>query len=328
MRQTEYVPGPKIRTRFIEPMLLLRSDRLPDDPESWLYQLKLDGFRAIAFKTGNKIYLRSRNDKDFAGRYPSITEALSALPNETMIDGEIVAFDEDGKPSFNALQNYGSTSRPLAFFVFDLLVLAGKDVMQEPLERRLDLLQKRVLPKLAEPIRYTGGLNASLPHLIRGVKASGMEGLVAKRKDSPYEPGRRSGAWMKMRVNQGQEFVIGGYTMGGKTFDALAFGYYKGKELIYVARTRNGFTPTLRAALMKRFKGLETEECPFANLPEATGGRWGQGLTAEKMKKCVWLKPKLVGQFEFVELTPDNHLRHSKFVGLREDKAAASVVRE
>jgi bifunctional non-homologous end joining protein LigD len=198
-----------------------------------------------------------------------------------MIDGEIVAFDEDGKPSFNASQNYGSTSRPLAFFVFDLLVLAGKDVMQEPLETRLDLLQKRVLPKLAEPIRYTGELNASLSDLIRGVKASGMEGLVAKRKGSPYEPGRRSGVWMKVRVNQGQKFVIGGYTMGGKTFDALVFGYYDGKELIYVARARNGFTPTLRAVLMKRFKGLETKECPFANLPEARGGRWGQGLTAE-----------------------------------------------
>jgi bifunctional non-homologous end joining protein LigD len=309
-------------------MLLLRTERLPDDPESWLYQLKLDDFRAIAFKTGNKIYLRSRNDKDFAARYPSITKALAALPKETMIDGEIVAFDEDGKPSFNALQNYGSAGRPLAFFVFDLLVLAGKDVMQEPLETRLDLLQKRVLPKLAEPIRYSGELNASLADLIRGVKASGMEGLVAKRRDSVYEAGRRSGAWMKMRVNQGQEFVIGGYTLGGKTFDALAFGYYEGKKLIYVARTRNGFTPTSRAALMKRFKGLETQECPFANLPEPRGGRWGQGFTAEKMKNCMWLKPKLVGQFEFVEWTPDNHLRHSRFMGLREDKAANAVVRE
>jgi bifunctional non-homologous end joining protein LigD len=309
-------------------MLLLRTEHLPDDSKEWLYQLKLDGFRAIAFKTGNKVYLRSRNDKDFTGRYPSIAKALSALPNETAIDGEIVAFDEDGKSSFNALQNYGSSNRPLAFFVFDLLVLSGKNVMQEPLEARLALLQKRVLPKLAEPIRYTGELNASLPDLIRAVKASGMEGLVAKRRNSIYEAGARSGAWMKMRVNQGQEFVIGGYTIRGKTFDALAFGYYEGKELIYVARTRNGFTPISRAALMKRFKGLETKNCPFANLPEPRGGRWGQGLTAEKMKNCVWLKPKLVGQFEFVEWTPDNHLRHSRFMGLRDDKPAASVVRE
>jgi ATP-dependent DNA ligase len=107
-----------------------------------------------------------------------------------------------------------------------------------------------------------------------------------------------------MRVNRGQEFVIGGYTIGGKSFDALLFGYYDGDKLIYVARTRNGFTPSSRLELAKRFKGLETTLCPFANLPEAKGGRWGAGLTLAKMNDCRWLKPKLVGQFEFVERTP------------------------
>jgi ATP-dependent DNA ligase len=128
-----------------------------------------------------------------------------------------------------------------------------------------------------------------------------------------------------MRVTQGQEFVIGGYTVGGKTFDALAFGNYDGKKLIYLSRTRNGFTPALREKLMKRFSELETPTCPFANLPEAKSGRWGQGLTVAKMAECRWLKPVLVGQFEFLEWTADNHLRHSKFVGLREDKVATSV---
>ena len=155
-----------------------------------------------------------------------------------------------------------------------------------------------------------------------------MEGLVAKRRKSAYEPGLRTGAWMKMRVNRGQEFVIGGYTHGTKTFDALIFGYYQGDKLIYVARTRNGFTPVTRAQLFKKFTGLEMSECPFANLPEAKSGRWGQGLTKAKMAECQWLKPVLVGQFEFLEWTADNHLRHSKFVGLREDKNAKDVVRE
>lgn len=164
--------------------------------------------------------------------------------------------------------------------------------------------------------------------LIESVKAHGFEGLVAKRLDSRYEPGLRSGAWMKMRVNRGQEFVIGGYTHGTKTFDALVFGYYQGKNLIYVARTRNGFTPATRAQLWRKFKGLEIDECPFVNLPEARAGRWGQGLTKAKMAECQWLKPLLVGQFEFVEWTPDNHLRHSKFVGLREDKNANDVTRQ
>ena len=133
---------------------------------------------------------------------------------------------------------------------------------------------------------------------------------------------------MKMRVNRGQEFVIGGYTRGTKTFDALIFGHYEGENLIYVARTRNGFTPVTRAQLFRKFKGPEISDCPFANLPEAKSGRWGQGLTKAKMSECQWLKPELVGQFEFLEWTPDNHLRHSKFVGLREDKKARDVIRE
>src|SRR4029453_8964818 len=140
-----------------------------------------------------------------------------------------------------------------------------------------------------------------------------------------YEPGLRSGAWQKMRVNRGQEFVIAGYTHGAKTFDALVFGYYKGKDLIYASRARNGFTPATRAALFKKFKGLEIAECPFVSLPELKSGRWGQGLTAAKMKDCTWLKPQLVAQIEFLEWTGENHLRHSKFVGLREDKKAKDV---
>jgi bifunctional non-homologous end joining protein LigD len=123
-----------------------------------------------------------------------------------------------------------------------------------------------------------------------------------------------------MRVNQGQEFVIGGYTPGPKNFDALIFGYYDGDKLIYVARTRNGFTPASREALFRRFKGLDAEQCPFANLPEAKSGRWGVGLTAAKMADCRWLKPVLVGKFEFLEKTPDGHLRHSRFIGMRVDR--------
>ena len=185
-----------------------------------------------------------------------------------------------------------------------------------------------MLPKLPEPVRYSAPLEAELPVLIQSVKVHGFEGLVAKRRTSLYESGLRSGAWMKMRVNRGQEFVIGGYTRGTKTFDALVFGYYDGDRLIYVARTRSGFTPVMRAQLFKKFKALETNECPFVNLPEAKSGRWGQGLTAAKMVEVQWLKPTLVGQFEFLEWTADNHLRHSKFVGLRVDKRARDVVRE
>jgi bifunctional non-homologous end joining protein LigD len=308
-------------------MLLLRTDSLPSG-EQWLYELKLDGYRAIAFKRNGEASLRSRNDNDFNARYPGVVNALRTLPENTVIDGEIVAFDEDGRPSFNALQNYGSAAAPVVYYVFDVLILSGHDVRRAPLHERRELLETQVLPKLPEPVRYSAPLDADLPVLIQSVKVHGFEGLVAKRRDSVYESGLRSGAWMKMRVNRGQEFVIGGYTRGTRSFDALVFGYYEGDALTYVARTRNGFTPATRAQLFRKFKRLEITDCPFVNLPEARSGRWGQGLTKAKMDECQWLKPVLVAQFEFLEWTADNHLRHSRFVGLREDKNAKDVGRD
>jgi ATP-dependent DNA ligase len=200
--------------------------------------------------------------------------------------------------------------------------------MREPLSARRELLRERLLPELGDPIRHSPELDASLPDLIASVRAQGLEGLVAKRLDSKYEPDQRSGAWQKMRVDRGQEFNIGGYTVGGKTFHALIFGCYERDRLLYVARTRNGFTPASREQLHRRLRGLEIQQCPFANLPEARSGRWGQGLTAEKMKECRWLRPVLVGQFGFVEWTPDGHLRHAHFLGVREDRNAPDVRRE
>jgi DNA ligase D-like protein (predicted ligase) len=320
------MPKKKARVAFVEPMLLLRTEKLPEGPE-WLVELKLDGYRALAIKSAGKVELRSRNDNDFNGRYPGIVKALATMPDETVIDGEVVALDTEGRPSFNTLQNY-SAGAPLHFFIFDVLILQGKDVMGEQLVKRRELVEKHILPTLADPIRYSPILEASLPDLIRSVKAQGLEGLVAKRRGSRYEPGLRSGAWQKMRVNQGQEFVIAGYTPSIKNFDALVIGYYEGDKLIYAARTRSGFSPPSRAELFKKIKPLEIRECPFANLPEKKAGRWGAGLTAAKMAECRWLKPHLVGQFEFVEWTSDGHLRHCKFVVLREDKLAKDVRRE
>jgi bifunctional non-homologous end joining protein LigD len=316
------------QARFVEPMLLLPADTLPDDRRRWTYQLKLDGYRAIAFKSNGKVHLRSRNDNDFSVRYPGVVAGLAGLPDETVVDGEVVAFDGDGRPSFNVLQNYGSSSAPVVFYGFDVMVLRGRDVMSEPLEDRQHLLETMVLPTLSEPVRYAGPLHAALSDLVASVKAHGLEGLVAKRLGSRYEPGRRSGAWMKMRINRGQEFVIGGYTLGTNGFDAIVLGCYEGGKLIYVARTRNGFTPAARVALFRKFAALEVPDCPFANLPEPRGGRWGQGLTKTKMAECRWLKPVLVAHIEFLEWTSDNHLRHSRFVGLREDKRARDVTRE
>jgi len=290
--------------------------------------VKLDGYRALAMKTAGKVQLRSRNDNDFSLRYHGIVKALQPMPDETVIDGEVIALDAEGRPSFNLLQNYGSADAPLHFFIFDVLILKGKDVMGETLVKRRELIEELVLPTLADPIRYSPILEGSLKDLVRSVKAQGLEGLVAKRRDSKYEPGLRSGAWQKMRVNAGQELVIGGYTPSPKNFDALVIGYYDGPNLIYAARTRNGFTPALRGELFKKLRLLEIKECPFANLPEKKAGRWGAGLTATKMAECRWLKPLLVAQFEFVNWTEDLHLRHSRFMALRDDKKAKDVRRE
>jgi DNA ligase D-like protein (predicted ligase) len=317
----------KGKVGFVEPMLLRRTERLPEGT-NWIYELKLDGYRAIAAKRDGLVYLWSRNEKDFGVRYPSIAKALTKLPKNTVVDGEIVALDESGRPSFNALQNYGSSPTPLIFYLFDLPVVGGRDLRKEPLAVRRRMLEQTVMPRLSDPIRLSATLSGTVDELVRAIRVQKLEGLVAKRMDSPYEAGERSGAWMKMRVNVDQEFVIGGYTVGGRTFDALVFGYYEGDRLLYVARTRNGFTPALRSRLMDRFRGLGVEKCPFANLPEARRGRWGQGLTAAKMEECRWLKPEVVGQFEFAEWTPDDHLRHSRFVALSDDKEPREVGRE
>jgi len=167
-------------------------------------------------------------------------------------------------------------------------------------------------------------LDTTPAELIPLVKEFGFEGIIAKRKDSCYEPGKRSGVWLKYKVNKAQEFVIGGYTPDNP-LDALIVGYYEGDKLIFASKVRNGFVPRLRREVWAKLKHLETDVCPFANLPEKGRTRWA--LTREEMKNCVWLKPQLVAQIEYTEFTPDGHLRHSKFCGLRDDKMPREVVR-
>jgi ATP-dependent DNA ligase len=163
--------------------------------------------------------------------------------------------NESGRPSFNELQN-GSANAPLIYYALDVMILAGRDVMNEPLTARRELLAARVLASLGEPIRESPVLDARLLDPISSVKAHGLEGLVAKRRDSRYEPGQRSAAWQKMRVNQSQAFVIAGYTEGARNFEAVVFGYYEGGRLMYAGRTRSGFTPASRDQLFKRFQAL------------------------------------------------------------------------
>jgi ATP-dependent DNA ligase len=164
--------------------------------------------------------------------------------------------------------------------------------------------------------------------VLEAVRGLGLEGIVGKRIDSVYEPGERSGAWIKYRANMEQEFVIGGYIPGARGFDALLVGVYEDKELVFVAKVKNGFVPRIRDGLFPALKALQTAKCPFRNLPEKRASRWGESLTAEKMKECYWVTPELVCQLAFVEWTDAWHLRHCTFVAMRDDKKSAEMVRE
>jgi ATP-dependent DNA ligase len=160
------------------------------------------------------------------------------------------------------------------------------------------------------------------------VRKLGLEGVVGKRIDSSYESGERSGARIKLRANLEQEFVIGGYIPGARGFDALLVGVYEKKELIFVAKEKNGFVPRIRDEIFPALKALQMAQCPFKNLAERRASRRGESLTAEKMKQCRWLKPMLVCQVAFVEWADAGHLRHCTFIGMRDDKKPAEVVRE
>ena len=211
--------------------------------------------------------------------------------------------------------------------MFDLLVYHGRDIARLPLIERRSILRSAV-SFTSGRVRITDYIEASAIDVLHAIRQQGLEGLIGKRKDSRYEPGKRSGAWIKYRVNLGQELVIGGYIPGSHGLDSIVVGYYRGTDLVYVARVRNGFVPASRRQLFAKLRPLEIPDCPFVNLPEKSRSRWGEGLTVEDMKKCVWLRPELVAQIEFLEWTEGDHLRHSKFAGLREDKDPRKVTKE
>jgi DNA ligase D-like protein (predicted ligase) len=315
---------PTAKVQFIEPMYARLVQSLPRGQE-WFYEVKFDGYRCLAGRDTKGVTLWSRRENLFTKQFPHIAQACERLPPNTLVDGEIVALDESGRVSFNLLQHNRSKAQALVFYVFDVLIYRGRSVLQVPLYFRREVLRRIFEDIKAAPIGLSENIEAAPTDLIRVAKEFGFEGIVAKRKDSLYESGKRTRTWVKYKVNRGQEFVIGGYTPGNP-FDALIVGYYEGERLLYAAKVRNGFVPLVRREVASRLKGLEIDTCPFANLPEGKRTQWA--LTKEEMKNCVWLKPELVAQIEFAEWTQDGHLRHSKFVGLREDKEARDVVRE
>jgi DNA ligase D-like protein (predicted ligase) len=317
-------PG-QTKDTFIESMECLPVAKLPQGPE-WSYEIKLDGYRLEAVKSKGETTLYSRRGNILNRKFHYIATALKKLPDNTVLDGELVALDSKGKSDFGLLQNFRSAESNIHYYVFDLLVFKGKDVSQRPLSERRALLDK-ILPR-NDHISASAVEHGSFAKMMKFVKQHGFEGIIAKRSDSLYERGKRSGLWQKYRLNLQQEFVVGGYTRGSPGFDALIIGFYRGKDLIFVARVRAGFIPATRREVFAYIKDLKIPRCPFVNLPQKEPVRWGQGLTAEKMKQCVWLKPETVVRINFAEWTSADHLRHPKYAGFRDDKDPKSVVRE
>jgi ATP-dependent DNA ligase len=233
-----------------------------------------------------------------------------------VVDGEIVALDDAGRPDFNLLQHSRSKASRICYFIFDLLIYQNRDLTRLPHIRRREIMNSAL--KFRSPrIRITQDFETSAEEMIAAVREQGLEGVVAKRKDGRYEAGKRSGSWAKFRLNLGRELVIGGYVPGPHGLDSIIVGYYRASDLIYVALVRNGFVPQTRRQVFDKLKPFVAPNCPFVNLPEKERSRWGEGLTAMDMKKCVWVRPDLVAQVEFLEWTESDHLRHSKFAGLR-----------
>lgn len=272
--------------RFIEPMECLPVPKLPAG-QGWLYEIKLDGWRLESVKTGGKVMLYSRRGKSFNSQFSDIANALIYLPDETVIDGEVVAIDENGRPNFNLLQNFRSAGTNIRYFAFDILMHKGKELIRLPLSQRRQILASVIKPDTHVEISEASDI--PLLEMVKFVREHGLEGIVAKRVDSVYQPGLRTGIWCKQRLNRGQEFVIGGYVPSHLGVDSLVVGFYRGEELYYAARVRAGFIPAIRLKVFEAIKHLKTQKCPFVNLPEKEAGRWGQGLTAEKMRECVWL---------------------------------------
>jgi bifunctional non-homologous end joining protein LigD len=312
-----------VNLREVHPMLASSADKLPVGVD-WTYEVKWDGYRTLALKSGQRVTLLSRNLKDVTTQYKTVARSVAQLPVDTgLVDGEIVALDEEGRPSFQALHH--QSAHTVAYYAFDVLHYDGRDLFKMPLDER-----RAILAKVLEGSRVLNSdpLPGTAAQIEQAVRELRLEGVVAKRRRSLYEPGRRSSAWVKVKFNRRQEFVIGGFKPNSANIESLVVGYYDGRKLLFAGRVRAGLTPHERAALFCLIAPDVTTRCPFANLPSTGSGHWGEGVTPEDMTKLRWVKPKVVVEVSFVEWTRDHALRHSEFIGIREDKDAADVTRE
>jgi bifunctional non-homologous end joining protein LigD len=334
----EDLPGAR-RARFptsVEPMFATLTDTPFSNP-AWLFEPKLDGARAIALIREGRVKLLSRSGRDATRQYPALAEELAGQPEPRLaLDGEIVAMDDDGRPSFQRLQQRLNLSRdadikraetqvPVFYYAFDLLYAGDYDLRAVPLAERKALLGRLLLP--SERVRLLEHFEEDGEAAYEAAVAHGIEGVVAKRRDSVYEPGRRSRHWLKVKATLSDEFVVGGFSegQGGRadTFGSLLLGQYDEEgRLVYAGNVGSGFDDRTLAALRRRLDGLTAEDCPFSEAPvQKAPRRTATGAAV------TWVRPELVVEVKFAQWTDDGHLRAPVFLRLREDKPPAAVRR-
>lgn len=295
----------------------------PPRGPGWVHEIKFDGYRIGAMLQGGKVTLLSRNGKDWTAQFPEVVRAVAALPaRDAILDGEVCVVLADGRTSFQALQNvFGGGARPgLTYFAFDLLRLDGSELGQRPLLERKAALEALLERAGATLIRPSQHWEEDGEAVLREACRLGLEGIVSKRADAAYRPGRNTD-WVKAKCLRRQELLIGGFTEpegAARTgLGALLVGYRDGERLAFAGKVGTGFTNASASALRKRLDALEIDACPFSPKPAGVLGRLAH-----------WVRPELVAEVAFSEWTEDGKIRHPSFQGLREDKSPGEVVRE
>jgi bifunctional non-homologous end joining protein LigD len=311
----------------IKPMLATLVDE-PFHNEDWIYELKWDGFRALAYTGKGKAEIRSRNNKVFDSKFYPLHDALKKWKVNAVVDGEIVVVNEQGLPDFEALQTWRSEADgDLVYYIFDILWYDGYDLMEAPLSERRKLLQQ-VVPAEGM-IRHSESFDSSGTDLFSITDKLGLEGLIAKKADSTYKPDVRSKEWLKIKTQKHQEVVIGGYTKNEgtpKLFSALLSGIYENGELVPITPVGTGFNKKMQEEIIEKLKPLVTSKCPFNVIPEYN--KPSRFRPNPPRAEVVWVKPKLVAEITYRTVTHDGAYRHPSFRGLRPDKDPKDVVRE